>query len=258
MSFHSGSAHALSCLFLLSTEPNAPPQNVIAMAISSTEIAVSWKEVPAIYENGIIIVYEVQYVPLQTFGDQISTNTTNTTYLNTTLTGLQEYVEYNISVRAYTSVGPGPYSDPVTERTLEDGIYTYYWHIYTLTNLLFSPEPAVAPENVATMAVSSTEIEVSWEKVPAIDENGIIIVYEVQYVPLQTFGDQISTNTTNTTYLNTTLTGLEEYVEYNISVRAYTSVGPGPYSDPVTERTLEDGRVTVYVSQSPLSFLYRA
>ena len=93
------------------------------------------------------------------------------------------------------------------------------------------------------MAISSTEIEVSWEEVPAINENGIITVYEVQYVPLQTFGDQISTNTTNTTYLNTTLTGLQEYVEYSISVRAYTSVGPGPYSDTVTERTLEDGEL---------------
>ena len=111
-------------ILFLQTEPAAAPQTVEAMALSSTEIEVSWEEVPAIHENGIIIVYEVQYVPLQTFGDQISTNTTNTTYLNTTLTGLQEYVEYNISVRAYTSVGPGPYSDPVTERTLEDGIHT--------------------------------------------------------------------------------------------------------------------------------------
>ena len=107
---------------LLSTEPDAPPQNVIAMAISSTEIEVSWEEVPAINENGIITVYEAQCEPLQTFGGQIFNNITNTTYLNTTLTDLQEYVEYNISVRAYTSVGPGPYSDPVTQRTLEDGI----------------------------------------------------------------------------------------------------------------------------------------
>ena len=91
------------------------------------------------------------------------------------------------------------------------------------------------------MTVLSTEIEVSWEEIPAIDVNGIIIFYEVQYEPPQTLGDQISTNTTNTTHLITTLTGLQEYVEYNISVRTYTSVGPGPYSDPVTERTLEDG-----------------
>ena len=89
-------------------------------------------------------------------------------------------------------------------------------------------------------AVSSTEIEVSWEEVPAIDENGVITMYEVQFVPLETFEGQISANTSQ---LNTTLTGLQEYVEYNISVRAYTSVGPGPYSDLVVNRTLEDGKV---------------
>ena len=92
------------------------------------------------------------------------------------------------------------------------------------------------------MVVSSTEIEVSWEEVPAINENGVITVYEVLYSPLMTFEGQISANTTNTSQLNTTLTGLQEYVEYNISVRAYTSVGPGPYSDPLTRRTLEDGK----------------
>ena len=96
-------------------------------------------------------------------------------------------------------------------------------------------------------AVSSTEIEVSWEEVPAINENGVITVYEVLYTPLMTFEGQISTNTTNTSQLNITLTGLQEYVEYSISVRAYTSVGPGPYSDGVVNRTLEDCKLLVSI-----------
>ena len=100
--------------------PDAPPQNVTTVVLSSTEIQVLWEEVPAINRSGLIITYEVQYVPLQTFNGQISTNFTSTSQLNTTLTGLQEYVEYSISVRAYTSVGPGPYSDGVVNRTLED------------------------------------------------------------------------------------------------------------------------------------------
>ena len=91
------------------------------------------------------------------------------------------------------------------------------------------------------MVLSSTEIEVSWEEVPAINENGIITMYEVQYIPLETFDEQISTNTVNTSMLFIVLTGLEEYVEYNISVRAYTSAGSGPYSDGVVERTDTDG-----------------
>ena len=95
------------------------------------------------------------------------------------------------------------------------------------------------------MAVSSTEILVTWEEVPAIDENGIITMYEVEFMPLETFGGQIATNSVNITdptMSNITLTGLEEYVEYNISVRAYTVIGPGPYSVGMVQRTLEDGR----------------
>ena len=80
-------------------------------------------------------------------------------------------------------------------------------------------------------------IRVSWEEVPAIDRNGEITVYEVQYEPLETFCGQISTSTVNTSMLSINLNGLQEYVDYNISVRAYTSAGPGPYSDPVTEMT---------------------
>ena len=81
-----------------------------------------------------------------------------------------------------------------------------------------------------------------WDQVPAINRNGDITVYEVQYDPLETFDGQISTKTTNTSLMCTNLTGLEEYVEYNISVRAYTSAGPGPYSNPVTERTHTDSK----------------
>ena len=93
--------------------------------------------------------------------------------------------------------------------------------------------------------LSSTEIRVSWDEVPAIDQNGVITMYEVQFEPLQTFNETIFTNSvniTNTSMMYTVLMDLEEYVEYNISVRAYTSEGPGPYSDPVSDRTLEDGK----------------
>ena len=65
-------------------------------------------------------MYEVHYNPLETFDGQIFTETTNTSLMCTDVTGLQEYVEYNISVRAYTSEGSGPYSDPATERTDTD------------------------------------------------------------------------------------------------------------------------------------------
>ena len=88
--------------------------------------------------------------------------------------------------------------------------------------------------------LSSTEMQVSWEEVPAINQSGSIIVYQVRYDPLETLNGEISTNTTNTTMLDTTLNYLEENVDYSISVRAYTVIGPGPYSDGVVNRTDED------------------
>ena len=109
--------------FFFNTAPDDPPPNVLATALSSTEIKVSWEELPAICQNGEITVYEIQFVPLQTFGGLITSDTINTSngsVLMIILSGLEEYVEYNISVRAYTSAGPGPYSVGVVERTDTD------------------------------------------------------------------------------------------------------------------------------------------
>ena len=92
------------------------------------------------------------------------------------------------------------------------------------------------------MTVSSTSIYVTWDIVPPIDQNGIITMYEVMYQPLETFNGNISTNTINLTNMSVLLTDLQEFVNYTISVRAYTSVGAGPYSDEVTVLTLEDGK----------------
>ena len=111
-------------LTLSNTAPDNPPQNVTATAVSSTKIEISWEDLRAICQNGVITMYEILYEPLETFGGQITSDTVNTSngsVLMMVLSDLEEYVEYIISVRAYTSTGPGPYSDPVTERTLEDG-----------------------------------------------------------------------------------------------------------------------------------------
>ena len=95
---------------------------------------------------------------------------------------------------------------------------------------------------MTTTVLSSTEIQVNWTEVSEIDQNGMIITYEVLYDPLMTFNGMLNTTTVNTTNVYITLSNLQEYVEYNISVRAYTNVGPGPYSLEIISRTLEDGK----------------
>ena len=120
--------------------------------------------------------------------------------------------------------------------------YLSAFRIKNTINSFFSA-PASSPNNVNAVNISSTAIRVTWEEVPAIDRNGIITQYEVEYNQ-STFSGATMYNTTtvDSSTFTVDLTGLEEYVEYSIRVRAYTSVGAGPYSDVVIERTQEDGK----------------
>lgn len=108
-----------------------------------------------------------------------------------------------------------------------------------------NPGPASPPDNVEAIVMSSTSIMVTWDEVPSIDQNGLIIEYEVQNIPLETFGGVIGVEMWNSTDLFYVLDDLEEFTNYTISVRAYTIVGPGPYSDPVTNHTFQDGKLLV-------------
>ena len=113
----------------------------------------------------------------------------------------------------------------------------------------FQIAPSDSPQISDAMGVSPTAIFVWVEEVPPAEQNGVIIKYEIQYIPLETCSDTVMFKTvsiTDTSLRSITLTGLEEYAEYNISVRAYTSVGPGPYSDGILERTLVDGKNTIH------------
>ena len=110
-----------------------------------------------------------------------------------------------------------------------------------------SPVPGNPPENVTAVVESSTTIAVMWEEVPPIDQNGDIIMYVVMYTPLETFGETLYSDTVNVSGSNMSvvLTGLEEYVNYTISMRAFTDVGAGPYSVAVTVLTSEDGNLII-------------
>ena len=98
--------------------PNAPPDNVQALTSSSTAILVTWDPVPEIDRNGIITQYEVEF---STFTEIFTSNltTTNGSQLMVEREGLEEFLEYSVRVRAYTSVGPGPFSVALANRTLE-------------------------------------------------------------------------------------------------------------------------------------------
>ena len=98
--------------------------------------------------------------------------------------------------------------------------------------------PSAAPKGLRTIVKSSTSIMVYWEDILEKDRNGEIILYEVKYG--MGSNPMLLQNTTQNSLLSLTLTILNKSVQYNIRVHGYTSEGPGPFSNPVMETTLED------------------
>ena len=93
---------------------------------------------------------------------------------------------------------------------------------------------------IQASTLSPTEIQVTWEEVPPIERNGIITHYEVQFNQ-STFTQILASDSISTTgpVQDILLRSLEEYVEYFISVRAYTEVGAGPFN-PITAINITD------------------
>ena len=84
-------------------------------------------------------------------------------------------------------------------------------------------------------------INVSWMMLDCQDRYGNITMYEVCY---SVIGDSVNLtlNTTNGNETSLLVDGLEVFTNYTIQVRAYTAVGPGPYSNSSEVRTLTDGK----------------
>ncbi len=116
--------------------PGAAPRNLSVMPISATIVSVQWEAVERIERNGEIIVYEITYTPQQTFGGSIGEEAKNVSgsELSTNITGLQEFLNYSISIRAYTSIGAGPDSDVVMIRTLPSGMFG--WFIFLMCQVI--------------------------------------------------------------------------------------------------------------------------
>ena len=88
------------------SEPDGTPQNVRGHNTSSTSISVSWEEVQTDLQNGIITGYNITYQSLTENDNGFVEAGRNDRQAN--LTGLREFVEYNISVVAFTLKGDGP------------------------------------------------------------------------------------------------------------------------------------------------------
>ena len=103
---------------LFNSEPSAPPANVTAQSTGSTSISVTWGEVPADQQNGIITSYTITHTSItENHNDSV---TVDYRARQVNLTGLREFVYYAISVFASTVKGNGPSSDPKHVATDQD------------------------------------------------------------------------------------------------------------------------------------------
>lgn len=82
-----------------------------------------------------------------------------------------------------------------------------------------------------------------WDEVPAHQQNGIITVYTITYQS-QTENDNGNVQV-NGSVRQKELTNLKEYVNYNITVFASTTIGHGPPSNPIVVTTDQDSKLFV-------------
>ena len=80
-----------------------------------------------------------------------------------------------------------------------------------------------------------------WDEVPADQQNGIITVFTITYQS-QTENDNGNVQV-NGSVRQRELTNLKEYVNYNITVFASTTIGDGPPSNPIVVTTDQDSKL---------------
>jgi len=184
------------------------------------QLVVSWEALPRSYYGDDDVDYEV-YVRRQAQG-----NDTNDWIVQVVLGGSgneaifrvsneEIYTAYDVQVRATNSYGKGPFSDISVAHTAELA-------------------PTEAPTGFKPNGIKSYSANIKWNKIQ--DLNGFTQGYHVAVCDL--FSYKNCRDSTTWTMIKTTdpdphvlITDLEPNKPYSISVAAYNSAGPGPYSN---------------------------
>uniref|UniRef100_A0A671SDS7 protein-tyrosine-phosphatase n=1 Tax=Sinocyclocheilus anshuiensis TaxID=1608454 RepID=A0A671SDS7_9TELE len=257
--------------------PASPPRNIQARIISQNTMMVRWDEPEE--PNGQIKGYRVYYTmdPSQPMSMWHIHNVQDSVI--TTIQSLVATETYTIRVLAFTSVGDGPFSDPIHVKVLQGGSQEsqvkktfgptssyvveglranteYFFSLAAVSNKgigAFTNEisqrtsqakPSAPPQDIKCSSSSSTTLLVSWRPPPAESQNGALAGYIVRYTVVGA-GAEVSTEPVEEPAVPPTssqiqLRQLEKWTFYRVTVAASTSVGPGPESEPLLCRTDED------------------
>ncbi len=142
------------------------------------------------------------------------------------------------------------------------GNYKVNLHLYffntTLHYLILVPSQA--PSDFTVTASTSTSITASWQLPPENSRHGIITGFKLFYQKKGSAGPPTTLNINNGASRSENVTNLDKYTEYEFQMLAFTSVGDGPKSSAVVERTKEDGKMSqiiILISDSTiLIYLY--
>ena len=101
--------------------PSMPPSSFILAASTSTSIIASWQLPPEDSRNGIITGYKLFYKKKGSLWPASMQPINGQATHSQEVTGLDKYTEYEFQILASTSVGDGPKSTVVYEKTKEAG-----------------------------------------------------------------------------------------------------------------------------------------
>ena len=105
-----------------------------------------------------------------------------------------------------------------------------------------STAPSSPPLNVMVTSVDPASLMVSWQPPPPIDHNGPITGYMIQYTRVGSSNPMTMEGNSGIT-----ISGLVAFVNYSVTVAAVNSAGTGTFSDPVVERSGQDGQLILYI-----------
>ncbi|KFV75189.1 Protein sidekick-1, partial [Struthio camelus australis] len=186
--------------------PSAPPENVSAEAVSSTQILLTWTAVPESEQNGLILGYKILFKAKDLDSEpknQVIRGNHTQSFL---LSGLRKYVLYEIQVLAFTRIGDGvPSSPAVIERTKDD-----------------APGP---PVRLVFPEVRLTSVRIVWQ--PPEEPNGIILGYQIAYRLASSSPNKFTTVEVGSTVRQFTATDLAPESAYIFRTSAKTRQGWG-------------------------------
>ena len=191
-------------------------------------MTVTWA--PPAVRNGIITGYTLSY----SNGSNNLSKSFNESALSYTVEYLNEYTNYTFSLKAATIKGEGLSTAPQQKETLQDGEFVL---VYVIA-LNISYVVPNAPPTIDSIKAGNTSLTVMWSAPPLEELNGRIIAYEFYYNGSQFDRELHDMNSSSTEVLTFTLERLQEFVWYDVKVRAYTEIGPGPFSAVKSKRTL--------------------